>query len=111
MASNPITTNPRNKDDSARMELHQAMIDDTQDEQMAVSSIFYRTNYLHSLINQRNRENDKNSSLSQSLTLSISRESKHIISLIEEFHAMKTKHFENQHMILKRLIKKIKSYQ
>ena len=92
------------------MEIQQAMIDDTKDEQMAISTILYRTNYLHGLINQRTREINKTSTSSQSYTLSIIRESKHIISLIEEFHTMKTKHFEQQHSILTRLIKVMKKY-
>lgn len=106
----PSIPNQNPKDDSPRLEIKQAMIDDSQDEHMAIGTILHRCNYLYSLINYRLRVTDKNSEQFHSYTLSIKREVKYILGLIENFYAMKTKHFEHQHSILSQLVKSLKKH-
>lgn len=97
------------QENEARVALRQSLIDDSQDEKTAVGTILHRCNHLYSLINVR-QSCDKDDQGFQSLTVSIKRESKKILTLLDEFLVMKHQHNEQQHAIVKRLIKVLKKH-
>ena len=102
------TTEPSNIEDNAMFQLKQAFMDDYKDEDLALGTLLYRYNYLLRLIAQRKKCSDKRSELYTSLKISIKRERDYILTLVKDYYQMRTKHFENQHMLFAKVVKSFK---